>query len=332
MRIILVFLSTVFILAFDHESLGQKKEIIEDLNLENFNSDFSNYHQLTATYLAQVSEVVYWKKTKIDQFCSELNKCYPNAHYQYDFLEDKNNHSQALLLGTDHFLIIAFRGTEPSKIKDWITDVKFWNYENTDDSNEALGNMPAGHGGFRKSLIGLITKEDLFNKIDQLINKCSNASNKTNFPIYLTGHSLGAAMSQLFIEPLDYKGYNFQGAYHFAPPLAVTCSLNAIMKEKFGAKVYDIVNYKDYVPRAGRNGVAHFGKFYRICKDGLIYSEVESYTKFRRLESLQALKYHKLGNHLKAIKNQINTAKSIKERSDEEYPCVKPKNEVLPCK
>ena len=324
---------SLFFILITNFFFAQNEEMIKDLALKNFQTNFSSYNQLTSIYCSQISEIAYWKSNEIEKFEQLLNDRYPNDNYHLQLIDhkDKKSHTQVLLYGNKNFLIVAFRGTEPSRIRDWITDAKFWNYETNYTSIEQLANMPAGHGGFRRSLISLITQKKLFKKIDNIISKLNLKIDKSKFPIYTTGHSLGAAISQLFIEPLNYKGYNFSGAYHFAPPLAVSCKLNTYMKTNYGDKVYDIVNYKDYVPRAGRNGVAHFGKFYRICKNGLIYSEKESYIKFRFFEYLSEFKLHSLKNHLKAIRSSKNSLDNIIKRSVGDYPCLEPETKIKNC-
>ena len=191
--------------------------------------------------------------------------------------------------------------------------------------------MPPGHGGFRTSLNNLVKHKNLYGRIEEIITKLNPEANHKSFPIFLTGHSLGAGISQFFIEPLSLKGFNFGGAYHFAPPLAVTCEYYDHMKSNYGNKVYDIVNYKDYVPRAGRNNTAHFGKFYRICTDGLIYKEQEYFIKFRFWERLKLIKMHALSSYLAAVKNQKNTHLEIENRSLDTNQCLVPKNDIKPC-
>ena len=121
----------------------------------------------------------------------------------------------------------------------------------------------------------------------------------------------------MFINALVENGFNFCGAYHFAPPLAVDCTINDQLVTKYQAKVYDIVNGIDYVPRAGRNGVQHFGQFFRIGETGLLYKEKEAYIKFglgdRRIKSEVA--YHRIQNHIKAIRKPENDFRSINTRS-----------------
>lgn len=295
---------------------------ISDLNPSLVNADFRSYNPPTAIYCAQLSEMVYLSKRKIEGIYNEILSKYPDHKMEYTYLEDKKTHVQALLWCNSTFIVISFRGTEPSRIKDWITDLKFWTYENNADHNGLLANMPAGHGGFRKSLMNLINEQDLFEQINATIKRSNPDADLTTFPIYLTGHSLGAAISQLFMECLRYKKYQFSGAYHFAPPLAVSCNFNSYMKTTFGEKVYDIVNYKDFIPRAGRNGVAHFGKFYRICDDGLIYKESDAYVRFSKKEYFSVIKYHKLKNHLSALKFGENSTEKVLARSIKNHSCM----------
>lgn len=303
-------------------SYGQDDIQIKELNPASFVKEFKEYDTETALYCGQLSEIVYWNEKDIKERFDRINETYPDSKLNISFIENKKTHSQALLWCSKDFLVISFRGTEPSKIRDLFTDSKFWNYRNNPSQNETLVNMPIGHGGFRKSLISIITENDLFEKIDEVIKKSNSDADLTKFPIYLTGHSLGAALSQLFIECLNYKNYNFSGAYHFAPPLVVSCSLNYYMRKSYGDIVYDIVNYKDYIPRAGRRGVAHFGKFYRICIDNLIYKEPDAYVRFSKKEYFMALKYHKLNNHLISIRDKQNSNDNIIFRSIEQFPCM----------
>ena len=261
----------------DHPLNEQTNDLLKDLDPSLFNLNFNNYNRESAIYCAQLSEISYWETPKIEDLYQEICEKYPTLNHSYDFIDytNNNNHTQALLWGTNKFLVLSFRGTEPTKLKDWFSDAKFWNYQSIPTNQTDFVDMPPGHGGFRTSLNNLVKHKNLYGRIEEIITKINPEANIKSFPIFLTGHSLGAGISQFFIEPLSLKGFNFGGAYHFAPPLAVTCGYYDHMKSNYGNKVYDIVNYKDYVPRAGRNNTAHFGKFYRICTDGLIYKEQE---------------------------------------------------------
>lgn len=306
--------------------------LLTDINPSKFNRDFSEYSQETALFCAQISEVAYWDKRNIEILKEQVNQNYPEHMTTYSLIDDTYgiHHNQVLLWANKDFLIIAFRGTEPSVLKDWLTDSKYWNYQNADGYDEELSYLPPGHGGFRRSLTRLMKEKNLVEEIKMIIKKVNPQADTKTYPIYLTGHSLGAALSQLFIVPLQYNQLNFKGAYHFAPPLAVTCQMNAELREKYGSVVYDIVNYKDYVPRAGRNGTAHFGKFYRICTDGLVYKEDEAYVKFKLSEYFNEFKLHALKSHIAAIRNEQNSIVMINNRSDANnpFPCMELKGNV----
>ncbi len=302
----------------------QKDTVLTELNPILFKKDFSEYDQQTALYCAQLSEVAYWNERNIEELYKKAKATYPDQNIHYTFIDDSYSihNNQALLWGTKDFLVIAFRGTEPSVLKDWLTDSKYWNYENTDQFDDTLAHMPPGHGGFRRALMRFITVKRIKTEISAIIKRCNAGIAEQDFPIYLTGHSLGAGIAQLFIEPLNFYKFNFKGSYHFAPPLAVTCKLNSEFKTKYGNFVYDIVNFKDYVPRAGRNGVGHFGKFYRICDDGLIYKEDEAYVKFNLGEHFSEFRLHSLKHHTWLIRNKLNDVSSINSRSVGHFPCM----------
>ncbi|MNU14578.1 Lipase (class 3) [compost metagenome] len=302
-------------------AFSQKDYYLSEINPNNFKQDFSSYDQATALFCGQLSDLAYEKKSDIEKWTQSLNALYPESKIKTEFIEFRKTNVQALLFVTKDFMIIAFRGTEPKVLTDWVTDAKYWKYKTTPTYNEDFANMPSGHGGFRKSLIDLIKHGKLFSKIDSMISITGFKGAKGTFPVYTTGHSLGAAISQLFMECLRYKGYNFQGAYHFAPPLAVSCEWRYHMQEHFANYVHDIVNYKDYVPRAGRNGVAHFGQFYRICLDGKLYREYDAYVKFSVGEYFKAIKYHSLINYLKYLRNDENSAMQVKDRLSN-FSCI----------
>jgi len=304
--------------------------LLSDINSSNFNQDFSEYSQGTALFCAQISEVAYWNQRNIDILKQQVNQIYPESQISYTLIEDSYgiHHNQVLLWANKDFMVVAFRGTEPSVLKDWLTDAKYWNYENAEGYNEELSYLPAGHGGFRRSMIRLLKEKNLIEEIKKKIKEVNPQADVKTFPIYLTGHSLGAALAQLFIVPLQYHQLNFKGAYHFAPPLAVTCKVNAEMREKYGSMVYDIVNYKDYVPRAARNGTAHFGKFYRICNDSLVYKEQEAYVKFRFSEYFNEFNLHALKSHIDLLRKKKNTAVLINQRSVGHFPCMELKGKV----
>jgi hypothetical protein len=331
---ILLFLITCFVysLGFSQFDINGFKAIKK----ENFNPDFNNYDQKTALFMAHLSNLAYEDSLKIKIANDIFNLISPKAKYKYEFIQDKESSSEVLLFGNKEFVVISFRGTQEAK--DFFTDGKFLGYRSVVDSLNSdkspfFKNIPTGHGGFRKAIMNLIKKKHLMTRLDNFIERLG--VKKEEIPIYTTGHSLGGALSSLFIGVLVGEGYNFKGAYHFAPPLAIWKSYALKLQKSPVIKncVYDIVNNTDYisrVPRYGRKNFKHLGKFYRIykneAKEPLIYNEVEKYFKYRKLEKFNPYKtlfdrYHRLSHYIEGVSFKKNDLNSINIRSKELKGC-----------
>jgi hypothetical protein len=301
-------------------------KMIEELNPANFKSNFSDYNQSTSLFCAQLSDAAYLDSSDFPVLEYILNLKYQENKFKLLNLETKR-HARALLFFTKDFLIIAFRGTEFNIMRDIITDIKILPYTTTGNLKLKYHNLQDGHGGFRRGIMDLITEKYIFEKMDSMINLYSNVPN--TFPIYLTGHSMGAAYSSMFTNTLitDTK-YNFSGAYNFAPPLAISCkNARDICCTQKGEKIYDIVNYLDYVPRASRKGrhqYSHIGKFYRISGHGLIFREDEHYIKRDRKEKglKKLIEFHSLNSYKAAIRFDKNTNDDIKQRYEKNETAI----------
>ena len=144
-------------------------QMIRALNPANFNPDFSKYNQKTSLFCAHLSDAAYLSKTEITMLQYMLNQEYGNKTFQITDLESSVR-SRAVLVLTDKFLIISFRGTEFNKLKDILTDGKFKNYRNSDSASASLHNLPTGHAGFRRGIMALMKECNLYNSIDSLIS------------------------------------------------------------------------------------------------------------------------------------------------------------------
>jgi hypothetical protein len=90
-----------------------------------------------------------------------------------------NNGSQAYFLYSKTAIIIVCRGTQPSHLEDIIADIRF----KLVPSSSGIGKV---HHGFKLSV------DNIWDDLVYLLNKY-----KKNRLVYLTGHSLGAAMATL---------------------------------------------------------------------------------------------------------------------------------------
>ncbi|MES2559530.1 MAG: hypothetical protein V4590_07315 [Bacteroidota bacterium] len=307
---------------------GQNNEMLVDLNPHKLNLNFSEYDQSTAAFLGQVAELSYWKSEDLKRLHTRMVKLYPDQNINYTLIYLPSTNTQVVLWGCKNYLVISFRGTQFWKLKDWISDAKFWRYEfSNEDAQKRYAGLPSGSAGARKAIMTLMDSNFFKTLNDQIIKSCGTLNKK--LPVFVTGHSLGASLAQIFCVPLANLGYNYLGSYHFAPPFTISHTDTAEMNRRYGAITYNIVNYKDIVPRLRSVSKGRIGKFYRICDDGDIYREKDILFRFSLLRGLEVRKefyYHSLGNHINAIKKNSNNNSLIKNRSEGrgDSPCMQP--------
>lgn len=109
---------------------------------------------------------------------------------------DKNG-TQAILVGNEDWIALAFRGTEATSIKDIKADC---NAFLTTCDNKGKGKI---HSGFNSAYLDIATEIE------------KELSNKDK-PLYITGHSLGGALATVAAKKLDYK--KIAACYTFGTP------------------------------------------------------------------------------------------------------------------
>ena len=120
-----------------------------------------------AWFMSNMSHLAYYDHSNID---SELQKTGLELINFYD-----SNSTQAFLAVTDSIAVLTFRGTDVD-LKNYWTNMQF---------NAASFHNGKVHQGF------LLALEEIWQDIEKDLNKLGNRS------LFLTGHSLGAAMATL---------------------------------------------------------------------------------------------------------------------------------------
>ena len=133
--------------------------------------------------------------------------------------------TQAILIAADGFMVLSFRGTEATSVKDIKSDLKA----------KMVGCETQGkiHSGFKEAYgkVELDVQEKI-NSIDEYKTK----------PLFITGHSLGGALATVAAKKLEHSG-GIAACYTFGSPRVGDDQWIADMK----TPVYRLVNAADCV-------------------------------------------------------------------------------------
>jgi triacylglycerol lipase len=147
-------------------------------------------------------------------------------------------------------VVLAFAGTDPLVWENLGTDV---NIQVTDRDT---------HRGFQEALEGVLPE------VDQAIQ----ASQQGGKPLFIAGHSLGAALAALAAQHADDQGATPRAIYVFGMPRAGGEKFRANYNAKLGPITYRLVHGLDLVARIPRSGrFRHVGRLLR-CGSGEKFS------------------------------------------------------------
>lgn len=237
-----------------------------------FNFQSVNTYSATNNYLlAQVCGLIYNDESDIQNQVNEWNSQDPSLRLTVD-VEDIDDF-RFMALSNDDFLIVAFRGS--SNLANWLTDfdIILMPFENNENA--------LVHQGFYLSV--LLMQE----KLQQVVNMRRNKDQ----PVYITGHSLGAAQAILtaFTCP---ELQDFVNVTTFGEPKVGDSGLTVLFNAALNScpaskesKIFRNVNGWDPVPSVpifyGTHLYYHEGYFYLYAKsDGDMYEIRQTHRPF----------------------------------------------------
>ena len=138
--------------------------------------------------------------------------------------------TQAYLAKNDQTCLLAFRGTQPNMLRDWLYDL---------DAHQVNGPVGKVHEGFLCALHYIWL--DLWNTLQKERGIRS---------LWITGHSLGGALAVLATAKLRFeKAQPVSGLYTYGQPRVGDFEFSSRFDQGFGANTFRFVNFQDIVPR-----------------------------------------------------------------------------------
>jgi triacylglycerol lipase len=146
----------------------------------------------------------------------------------------RRTETQGFVARKDNTVIVAFRGTEPTHLIDWLTDVK---YQQRKFNTQVPGLV---HGGWADAL------EEVREQMLEAVKAFSSGATPR---IFVTGHSLGGALAVLAASVLQSEGkQKIAAVYTYGQPRVGDPEFSAAFDAKLGAVTVRYVNDWDIVP------------------------------------------------------------------------------------
>jgi triacylglycerol lipase len=206
--------------------------------------------------------------------------------------------TQCFVAGDDEKIIISFRGTEPSKMQDLMSDLKLR------FTDHPLGKV---HRGFLKAID--YAWDDTIKTIQEFQTKEQT--------IWFTGHSLGAALATLGVAKM-YDKKPVQGLYTFGQPRTGDSKFAEKFDLKYKSSSFRFVNNNDIVTRVAPSvlGYKHIGTFLYIDAAKNLHHDIQWWNQFKdtvkgSIEDLgkpgiAGIKDHDMDLYLKGIEKNLN--------------------------
>ncbi len=166
-------------------------------------------------------------------------------------IEDLETDTQALVGCTRQAIVVAFRGTEPTKLKDLLTDIEL---------TMVPGPLGKVHEGFWESLEGIWDK----------LQRAIAIRQEGKRAIWFTGHSLGGALAQLTVARLIQMGRPAQGLYTYGAPRCGDMRFASQFNRLARQSTFRVVNEADIIPDVAPKflGFEHCGRYCELDERG----------------------------------------------------------------
>jgi triacylglycerol lipase len=215
-----------------------------------FKPDTTRYEPQNALGLGKAAKLAYADAATIKTTAATW------GFDKFEFFDKRE--TQAYAIANDKMIIIAFRGTEPEKLEDWMTDADL-------DFVDGMGGQV--HEGFNRALTYVY--QDILAKIAEFQTNGQS--------LWFTGHSLGGALATLAVAKLRYENDKpIYGLYTFGQPRVGNRDFERTFNGDFKPRAFRFVNNNDVVPRIPLRLMkySHVGTFVYFDNEGNIHSDM----------------------------------------------------------
>ncbi len=227
------------------------------LDTFSLNPDTTKYDPCNAYWLGRCADLAYSEAPAVQA---------QTAQWGFDRFRFFDQHdSQGFVAGDDRMLVVAFRGTQPRVLRDWLSDA------NTQFCTGPWGRVLKG---FQDGLAQVWP--DLTQALVEFQDRAQS--------LWFTGHSLGAALATLAVghlraPPNDKPVY---GLYTFGSPRVGDREFEQRFDTDFKASTFRFVNNNDIVTRVpGRaTGCSHVGTFLYFDRNHVLHDDLSWWYRF----------------------------------------------------
>jgi len=222
----------------------------------NYGADIKESSDTIETFVNKLADPAISENININetrkQILGDIAKEIPTGKV-CNFINDKETDIQCgiTINDVDKRICVVFRGSE--SLSDWYYDLYVIKKQIKDDVWV--------HGGFYKQL----HDNDVYKNIVQHIK--TQLETHPDYTIYVTGHSLGAALATLFGYLLSDEIENNITVVSFASPRVGNSSWKKSFEEKSNLTHYRITNCRDVITAFPLYNYKHVGKNIRLFED-----------------------------------------------------------------
>lgn len=212
----------------------------------------------TAVKLARASHLSYESPERIEKTVFERwGDC------QLTFLDVES--TQCIAAADQDSVVVALRGTQADKVEDWIVDLNF----------DLVPGPLSGrvHEGFYDAL------SNIWSELDAVVRRwCEQRPRK----LWVTGHSLGAALAALAVARWLDASFPVAGLYTFGQPRTGDRDFARHFDFEFRPHAFRIVNKLDIVTRTPPRslGYWHLGTYVYLDDEGSIEHDISRWRRF----------------------------------------------------